>query len=54
MRLKQWLVLPDKGPATQMTDRIAEVKARREGGTWVLEFANGERWEVPISAIEGG
>jgi hypothetical protein len=31
-----------------------EVKARMEGDTWILEFANGELWEVPLAAIEGG
>ena len=31
-----------------------EVKARMEGDTWILEFANGEIWEVPLAAIEGG
>jgi hypothetical protein len=31
-----------------------EVKARLEGDSWILEFANGEVWEVPRVAIEGG
>lgn len=31
-----------------------EVKARLEGDTWILNFANGEVWEVPLAAIEGG
>jgi hypothetical protein len=31
-----------------------EVEARREGDTWLLNFANGEVWEVPLAAIEGG
>jgi hypothetical protein len=31
-----------------------EVKARLEGDSWILEFANGEVWEVPRAAIEGG
>lgn len=31
-----------------------EVKAKREGDTWILRFANGEVWEVPLAAIEGG
>jgi len=31
-----------------------EVEARLEGDTWILNFANGEVWEVPIAAIEGG
>mgnify|MGYP001095102777 CR=1 FL=1 len=31
-----------------------EVEARLEGDTWLLNFANGEVWEVPIAAIEGG
>ena len=31
-----------------------ELAARREGDTWILEFGNGEVWEVPLAAIEGG
>ena len=31
-----------------------EVSARLEGDTWILDFANGETWEVPLAAIEGG
>ena len=31
-----------------------EVSARLEGDTWILDFANGEMWEVPMAAIEGG
>jgi len=31
-----------------------EVEARLEGDTWILNFANGEVWEVPLAAIEGG
>jgi len=31
-----------------------EVSSRLEGDTWILEFANGEVWEVPRAAIEGG
>jgi hypothetical protein len=31
-----------------------EVDARREGDTWILEFANGEVWQIPMAAIEGG
>ncbi len=31
-----------------------ELKARMEGDTWILDFANGEVWEVPLAAIEGG
>ena len=31
-----------------------EVTARMEGDTWILEFADGEVWEVPLAAIEGG
>jgi len=41
-----------------MTDYVnatnREVKARLEGDTWILNFANGEVWEVPLAAIEGG
>lgn len=31
-----------------------EVEAQLEGDTWILNFANGELWEVPLAAIEGG
>jgi hypothetical protein len=31
-----------------------EVEARLENDTWILEFADGELWEVPRAAIEGG
>ncbi len=31
-----------------------DVKARLEDDIWILEFANGEVWEVPLAAIEGG
>ena len=31
-----------------------ELKATLEGDTWTLEFANGEVWEIPLAAIEGG
>lgn len=31
-----------------------EVEARMEGDTWILDFANGEMWEIPLAAIEGG
>jgi hypothetical protein len=31
-----------------------EVEARMEGDAWILDFANGEVWEVPLAAIEGG
>jgi hypothetical protein len=31
-----------------------ELEARLEGDTWILNFANGEVWEVPLAAIEGG
>lgn len=31
-----------------------EVKAGMEGDTWILDFANGEVWEVPLAVIEGG
>jgi hypothetical protein len=41
-----------------MTDYVnatnRPVEARREGDTWILEFANGQVWEVPLAAIEGG
>ncbi len=25
-----------------------------QGDTWTLVFANGEVWEIPLAAIEGG
>lgn len=41
-----------------MTDYVnatnREVEARLEGDTWILNFADGEVWEVPLAAIEGG
>lgn len=41
-----------------MTDYVnaanRELKATLEGDTWTLEFANGEVWEIPLAAIEGG
>ena len=41
-----------------MTDYVnaanREVEAELEGDTWILNFANGEVWEVPLAAIEGG
>lgn len=41
-----------------MTDYVnatnRELEARLEGDTWILHFANGEVWEVPLAAIEGG
>ncbi len=41
-----------------MTDYVnasnRELKARLEDDTWILEFANGEVWQVPLAAIEGG
>ncbi|TXS90815.1 hypothetical protein FV139_17755 [Parahaliea maris] len=41
-----------------MTDYVnatnRELKANLEGDMWTLEFANGEVWQVPLAAIEGG
>jgi len=41
-----------------MTDYVnatnRQVKARKEGDTWILDFANGEMWEIPLAAVEGG
>jgi hypothetical protein len=41
-----------------MTDYVnatnREVNATLNGDLWTLEFANGEVWEVPLAAIEGG
>jgi hypothetical protein len=31
-----------------------EVKAKLQDDTWILSFANGEVWEVPLAAVEGG
>lgn len=31
-----------------------EVNARLEGDTWIVNIANGELYEVPLAAIEGG
>ncbi|MBL8201622.1 MAG: hypothetical protein JNK40_11660 [Chromatiales bacterium] len=31
-----------------------ELKAKLKGDLWILNFANGEVWEVPLAAIEGG
>lgn len=31
-----------------------ELEARLAGDLWILEFENGEIWEVPLAAIEGG
>jgi hypothetical protein len=39
-------------PYVNATNR--ELEARMEGDTWILNFANGEVWEVPLAAIEGG
>ena len=41
-----------------MTDYVnaanRELEAKLEGDTWILNFANGEVWEVPLAAIAGG
>ena len=41
-----------------MTDYVnatnRELEAKLEDDTWILVFANGEVWEVPLAAIEGG
>lgn len=31
-----------------------EVRSELDGDTWLLFFANGEEWQVPLAAIEGG
>ena len=31
-----------------------DLVARLEDDIWILEFKNGETWEVPLAAIEGG
>ena len=33
---------------------VGEVDARREGDTWIVTRDNGEVYEVPLAAIEGG
>jgi len=33
---------------------VGEVEARREGDTWIVRRDNGEVYEVPLAAIEGG
>jgi hypothetical protein len=33
---------------------VGEVDARREGDTWIVTRDNGEIYEVPLAAIEGG
>ena len=54
------VIAPDKAQFTInfMSDYInatnREVKANREGDTWTLTFDNGDVWEVPLAAIEGG
>lgn len=41
-----------------MTDYVnatsGPVDTRREGDTWTLTLDNGEVYEVPLAAIEGG
>lgn len=41
-----------------MTDYVnatnRTVDARLDGDTWTLDFGNGEVWEIPLAAIEGG
>ena len=31
-----------------------EIETHLQGDTWILQFSNGEVWEVPLAAIEGG
>ena len=31
-----------------------QVEAQKKDDTWILEFANGEVWEVPLAAVNGG
>ena len=31
-----------------------EVKAKLVDDMWILNFANGEVWEIPRAAVEGG
>ena len=41
-----------------MTDYVnatnRELRAELNGDTWILYFSNGETWQVPLAAIEGG
>jgi len=41
-----------------MTDYVnatnREVTALREGDLWIFEFTDGQVWEVPLAAVEGG
>ena len=41
-----------------MTDYVnatnRELEAELDNDMWTLTFANGEVWEVPLAAIEGG
>jgi hypothetical protein len=50
--------LGDQFAINFMTDYVnatnREVEARLDGDTWHLEFENGEVWEVPLAAIDGG
>jgi hypothetical protein len=36
------------------TNREVEAKLEGDTDTWILNFANGEVWEVPLAAVEGG
>ena len=33
---------------------VGEVEARLEGDTWIVTRDNGEVYEMPLAAIEGG
>ena len=50
--------LGEKFTINFMTDYVnatnGEVKAKMEGDTWIVTTASGERYEVPLAAIEGG
>jgi len=41
-----------------MTDYVnatnRELRAELDGDTWMLYFSNGETWQVPLAAIQGG
>ena len=50
--------LGDQFTINFMTDYVnatnREVEAKFDGDNWHLSFANGEVWEVPLAAIDGG
>jgi len=45
---------PDESVYVYWNATNRDVKAHLEGDTWILDFANGEVWEVLLAAIAGG